>query len=221
MRKRVVFSDAAPQPATCANRAGVPTCVFPPLVQPDPSFSSSPSPASAPGARARSLPFESTTLWFSRTCRMIWPEKSASLSGSCFRDVAHASARPVLVLLVTLSLLTALNAVSASPAAAADTDAIRSAHGRMILAQGRGRPGPPGRRCLSRQEQRARIATKAVVPLSKLARAVKARGGELLRARLCQRNGGLVYLLTVLGPGGKVRRSVVNARTGAVIRGPR
>ena len=77
--------------------------------------------------------------------------------------------------LATLGLLTALSFAPVLPAAAAD--AFRAAQGRKtILAQARG-----SRRCLSRQEQRARIANKAVVPLSKLARAVKARGGDLLR----------------------------------------
>jgi uncharacterized membrane protein YkoI len=78
-----------------------------------------------------------------------------------------------------------------------------------------------GGRCLSRQEQRARIAARTVVPLGKAARAVKGRRDTLLNARLCERNGRLVYLLTVLARGGKVLRATVDAGSGALIRGPR
>jgi uncharacterized membrane protein YkoI len=82
-------------------------------------------------------------------------------------------------------------------------------------------PASAAGRCLSRQEQRARIAAKTVVPLAKAARAVKGRGGDLLRARLCERDGRLVYLLTVLGRGGKVLRVAVDAGSGAPINGAR
>jgi hypothetical protein len=78
-----------------------------------------------------------------------------------------------------------------------------------------------GGRCLSRQEQRARIAARTVVPLAKAARVVKGRRDTLLNARLCERNGRLVYLLTVLARGGKVLRATVDAGSGALIRGPR
>ncbi|RAI30302.1 hypothetical protein CH338_27965, partial [Rhodoplanes elegans] len=79
---------------------------------------------------------------------------------------------------------------------------------------------PAGPRCLTRAEQRARTAAKQVVPLAKAASAVKARHGELLRARLCEQNGRLVYMLTVLPRGGKVVRATVDAGTGALISGP-
>lgn len=82
-------------------------------------------------------------------------------------------------------------------------------------------PASAAGRCLTRQEQRARIAAKTVVPLAKAARAVKGRGGDLLRARLCERDGRLVYLLTVLGRGGKVLRLAVDAGSGAPINGAR
>ncbi len=78
-----------------------------------------------------------------------------------------------------------------------------------------------GAHCLSRQEQRARIAARAVVPLAKAARAIKGRRDTLLNARLCERDGKLVYLLTVLARGGKVLRATVDAGTGTVIHGPR
>ncbi|MEZ5785239.1 MAG: hypothetical protein R3D62_01840 [Xanthobacteraceae bacterium] len=75
-------------------------------------------------------------------------------------------------------------------------------------------------RCLSRQEQRARIAARAAIPLGKAVRAVKGRG-DLLRARLCERRGKLFYLLTLLGRGGKVLRVTIDARTGRLVGAPR
>ena len=77
--------------------------------------------------------------------------------------------------------------------------------------------------CLSRQEQRARIAARTVVPLAKAVRAVRAargRGDDILHARLCEREGRLVYLLTVLARGGKVLRVAVDASSGVPISAP-
>jgi uncharacterized membrane protein YkoI len=70
--------------------------------------------------------------------------------------------------------------------------------------------------CFSRQEQKARIAAGTVMPLAKVLRPAKGRG-EVLRARLCERNGRLVYLLTVLARDGKVVRAAVDANNGALI----
>ncbi|RAI31959.1 PepSY domain-containing protein [Rhodoplanes serenus] len=77
--------------------------------------------------------------------------------------------------------------------------------------------GSAGLRCLSRAEQRTRSAANTVVPLAKAAEAVKARRGELLRARLCEQNGRLVYILTVLPRGGKLVRATVDAGTGTLV----
>ncbi len=80
-------------------------------------------------------------------------------------------------------------------------------------------PAEPGH-CLSRQEQRAKAAARAVVPLSKAVRTARTRaGGDLLGAKLCERNGKLVYLLTLLGRDGKVVRTTVDAGNGSVIGG--
>ncbi len=74
-------------------------------------------------------------------------------------------------------------------------------------------------RCLTRDQQRAKIAAHAVVPLSKAMRVGKARRGEVVRANLCERGGKLVYVLTVLARDGKVARVTVDAGTGTVISG--
>jgi len=71
-------------------------------------------------------------------------------------------------------------------------------------------------RCLSGNEQRAKTATHAVIPLSRAMRAVRAHG-EIIRARLCEHGGRLVYLLTVLARDGKVAEAGVDAGNGAVV----
>lgn len=73
--------------------------------------------------------------------------------------------------------------------------------------------------CFSRNEQKAKAAAHAVVPLSRAMRQVK-QHGEVIHARLCEHGGHLVYLLTVLGADGKVARTTVDAANGAVL-GPR
>ncbi len=71
-------------------------------------------------------------------------------------------------------------------------------------------------RCLTPNEQKARTASHSVVPLSRAMRAVRPRG-EVVRARLCEQSGRLVYVLTVLAGDGKVARASVDAGNGTVI----
>jgi uncharacterized membrane protein YkoI len=73
--------------------------------------------------------------------------------------------------------------------------------------------------CLTRNEQKAKTAAHGVVPLSRAMGSVK-QHGEVIQARLCEHGGRLVYLLTVLGPDGKVAHASVDAANGALI-GPR
>ena len=77
----------------------------------------------------------------------------------------------------------------------------------------------PSDRCLSPEERRAKIAAHAVVPLAKAIRAAKAPRREVVRAALCEQNGRLVYVLTVLGRDGKVTRAIVDAGSGTVLAG--
>jgi uncharacterized membrane protein YkoI len=69
--------------------------------------------------------------------------------------------------------------------------------------------------CFSRNEQKAKAAAHAVVPLSRVIRQVKPHG-EVIQARLCERGGKLVYLLTVLATDGKVAHTSVDAAEGAL-----
>ncbi len=74
--------------------------------------------------------------------------------------------------------------------------------------------------CLSQDERRAVLAARKAVPLGRAIRVVKARiGGDVLKARLCKRERGLVYELTVLGQSGKVTRAQVDAADGQWIGG--
>jgi uncharacterized membrane protein YkoI len=73
--------------------------------------------------------------------------------------------------------------------------------------------------CFSRNEQKAKAAAHAVVPLSRVMRQVK-QHGEVIRARLCEHGDKLVYQLTVLATDGKVAHTSVDAAEGA-LPGPR
>ena len=74
-------------------------------------------------------------------------------------------------------------------------------------------------RCLSPEERRARIAAHAIIPLTKAIKVAKVTRREVVRASLCEQNGRLVYVLTVLGRDGRVTRLVVDAGSGTVLAG--
>jgi uncharacterized membrane protein YkoI len=74
------------------------------------------------------------------------------------------------------------------------------------------------RRCLTKEQQRAAIASGKAVRLSVAVRAVKRRG-EVVRARLCEGGKGLVYMLTVLSRDGKVAHVTIDATSGSVLTG--
>ncbi len=76
------------------------------------------------------------------------------------------------------------------------------------------------RACLTVEQRRAAIAARKAVPLSRVMRSVKARtGGEVLNVRLCPRDKGLVYVLTVLSRDGKVTVATVSAADGQWLEG--
>jgi uncharacterized membrane protein YkoI len=74
------------------------------------------------------------------------------------------------------------------------------------------------RRCLSKEQQRTAIASGKAVRLGVALKAVKRRG-DVVRARLCEGQNGLVYMLTVLARDGKVTRVTVDATSGSVLTG--
>lgn len=74
--------------------------------------------------------------------------------------------------------------------------------------------------CLSPEERRAVAAARKAVPLGRAMRVVKAKlGGEVLKARLCRQERGLVYVLTVLASDGKVTEARVDAADGRWLEG--
>jgi uncharacterized membrane protein YkoI len=69
--------------------------------------------------------------------------------------------------------------------------------------------------CLSEGERRAIIAARKAVPLARAMHVVKARiPGDVVKARLCRQEMGLVYVLTVLARSGKVMQARVDAADG-------
>src|SRR5687767_13203892 len=80
--------------------------------------------------------------------------------------------------------------------------------------------GAERKACLSPEERRAIIGARKAVPLARAMRVVKARiGGEVLKARLCRQERGLVYVLTVLAQDGKVTQARVDAADGQWLEG--
>jgi uncharacterized membrane protein YkoI len=69
--------------------------------------------------------------------------------------------------------------------------------------------------CLSQEERRAIISSHKAVSLARAIRVVKSRlHGDIVKARLCRHERGLVYVLTVLARDGKVIQARVDAAQG-------
>jgi uncharacterized membrane protein YkoI len=78
------------------------------------------------------------------------------------------------------------------------------------------------RTCLSKAEQRAALSSGQTVTLAAAIRSVRGsvrgRGTrEVVNARLCREEKGLVYLLTLLTRDGKVTHTAVDATSGKVV----
>jgi uncharacterized membrane protein YkoI len=74
--------------------------------------------------------------------------------------------------------------------------------------------------CLSPDERRAVIAAHKAVPLAHAMQVVKSKlRGEVVKARLCRQELGLVYVLTVLARDGKVTQARVDAADGRWLEG--
>jgi len=76
------------------------------------------------------------------------------------------------------------------------------------------------RPCLNQRERRALVESGAVLRLAVALHVVRSRvPGTLVRARLCRRPEGFVYVLTVLAHDGKVTRVTVDAVKGTLVGG--
>ena len=100
------------------------------------------------------------------------------------------------------TLIIAVCLLGVAPAMAAEASAFRGA-------------------CLGKAEQRAAVASHRAVPLGEAIKKLRAKGhrAEVVRARLCRRGDGLVYVLTLLARNGKVIRLTVDAANGELING--
>ncbi len=84
------------------------------------------------------------------------------------------------------------------------------------------RAADEARACLSKSEQRAAISSGQAVTLAQAIRSargtVRGHGArEVVNAKLCREEKGLVYLLTVLSRDGKVTHMTVDATSGKVV----
>ena len=101
---------------------------------------------------------------------------------------------------LVLTVMATLTALSATALAAAEED----------------------RACLSKAEQKAALSSGQTVTLAAAIRSargsVRGRGSrEVVKARLCREEKGLVYLLTLLTRDGKVTHTAVDATSGKVV----
>ena len=74
--------------------------------------------------------------------------------------------------------------------------------------------------CLTQEERRAALNAHKAVPLAHAMHVVRAKvPGEVVKARLCRQERGLVYVLTVLAQDGKVTQARVDAADGQWLEG--
>ncbi|MFO1149269.1 MAG: hypothetical protein U1E62_12920 [Alsobacter sp.] len=121
---------------------------------------------------------------------------------------SHASSRgPVLLRALLAASAVLVAPVAAAPPAFAEDLAETKAEAKQA------RPA-----CLSEAEIREEVAAKRVIAQVAALRAARAAGGgEAVRARLCNGEKGLVYVITSLKRDGKVLRIDVDAATGRIV----
>jgi len=72
--------------------------------------------------------------------------------------------------------------------------------------------------CFSAEETRDHVQKLGLVALHDVVRSARGAGhADLISARLCETDGNMVYMITMLGREGKVMRLTVDARTGNLI----
>jgi hypothetical protein len=75
---------------------------------------------------------------------------------------------------------------------------------------------PQRHSCLTKAEQRAAVAANRAIPLAQAIKLLREhrKYSEVVRARLCQHDQKLVYVLTLLGRSGKVITATIDAVNG-------
>lgn len=94
--------------------------------------------------------------------------------------------------------------------------AVLALAGALAAAPARGFAAEPPH-CLNGDEQRAAIAGGKAVPLASVIHALHRPPKDVIKAQLCQEPDRLIYMLTLLGRDGKVKRTTVDATSGAVV----
>jgi uncharacterized membrane protein YkoI len=78
--------------------------------------------------------------------------------------------------------------------------------------------GPARADCLPTRQARDLIRSGDAIPLAAAMRAARgAAPGEMIDGKLCRGGQGLQYVVTILGPEGRVVRVTVDAKTGSVL----
>ena len=96
---------------------------------------------------------------------------------------------------------------------------LAAAAAAMLMMSGMAHAADP-QKCLTPEQRRSSIAGGKALPLARAIRQVRHRlHGEVVKARLCESNRGLVYMLTVLARDGKVTSAAVDALRGQLIGG--
>jgi hypothetical protein len=71
--------------------------------------------------------------------------------------------------------------------------------------------------CLSAADERAAIASGKAVPFATVIKTLHRAPKDVIGAKLCQDSDRLIYVLTLLGRDGKVKRATVDAGSGQVV----
>lgn len=80
--------------------------------------------------------------------------------------------------------------------------------------------GPAQAACVGGGEARDLVNSGEVRPLGSIVASLRRQGRfEIVSGELCERGGGYIYRLKVLGPRGKVGHVTVDARTGRMLGG--
>lgn len=75
--------------------------------------------------------------------------------------------------------------------------------------------------CFKPEDARAAVSTHGLVPLEQAVRSARTHAqGDLVAARLCETEAGMVYFLAMLHSDGKVWRIRVDAKSGDLLRAP-
>jgi uncharacterized membrane protein YkoI len=78
--------------------------------------------------------------------------------------------------------------------------------------------GPARADCLPMRQARDLVRSGEAIPLAAAMRAARgAAPGEMIDGKLCRGGSGLQYVVTILGPEGRVVRVTLDAKSGSIL----